>query len=121
MPKASTTPLVNATPETVTTAATQPEPATPVTTGDPGTLPAETTAEINSPSLEAELGALADEVADNAPADGTVTIDFGKSGKLTGCLIMSNTSAFPGGDQVVAVPYEGGYVQIGGVPAAAVK
>lgn len=72
-------------------------------------------------ALQTDLDKIAGGVASNPPVEGTVTLDFGKAGKLTGCLIMSNSSALDGDNQTVVVPFgETGAAIIHGVPSAAI-
>ena len=58
-------------------------------------------------TLAAELDATADAVADNAPSDGSVTVDLGKAGKLTGGLVLNSVPGavmnFAPGQQVTVV------------------
>lgn len=57
--------------------------------------------------------AKADEL-DAAP-DGTVTVDFGHAGKLTGCLVMNQAPGatfYPGQHVSVSVPVGDGYASI---------
>lgn len=54
-------------------------------------------------------------VAPTAASDGTVTVDYGKAGKLTGCLVLNSVPGQPhlaiaGQQYSVLVPLdEGGY------------
>lgn len=71
-------------------------PSDPANDGAAVNTPVDPNAADPTPNtLQASLDQLADDVAPNKPSDGTVTLDFGKAGKLTGCLVMNTV---PGAD-----------------------
>lgn len=86
--------------------------------------PANSGAAINTPktepgilgrvteTLKEGLDKLVAAVQHNTPAAGTVTVDFGPGGKLTGCLLMGSITAPIGEDVTVMVPTDLGYVQL---------
>jgi hypothetical protein len=86
-------------------------PSDPANSGDAINTPEAT----ETPELQSDLDSIVDAVAGNAPADGTVSVDFGKAGKLTGCLVLNHApGADYAADQVlsVLVPTEAGYASI---------
>lgn len=72
-------------------------------------------------ALETIVDAVVEAVATPAPVIGTVTVDFGPAGILTGCSLLAQYFGQDGAEHTVKVPIEGGYVALHGIPARLIK